>query len=278
MHHSDIFPNWKHLNGKETDMTSFSSFISLSFTARRVKSDHHSSLERKRSFTLIELLVVIAIIAILAGMLLPALNRAKQSAVKTQCLNLKKQAMLALRMYSDDNREMMLVPYLGNAKCFMGITAQPNSSYVHFLQTLNYVNSPKTFCCPLVESVYLTGNDIYYYGVFGLRYGLVPRSVHETYGAMYSMNQVRKPSNLMLNVDTYQSKTQGDHKSSYMWPWGKDNTNHILAFGHLKEASIGYGDAHAVMASRDTIIKLQDSESDSLQYKTIATEIPAIPR
>ena len=61
-------------------------------------------------------------------------------------------------------------------------------------------------------------------------------------------------------------------------PGLRNVTNHILAFGHLKEASIGYGDAHAIMASRDTIIKLQDSESDSLQYKTIATEIPAIPR
>ncbi len=241
---------------------------------------HLSYLKRETAcrFTLIELLVVIAIIAILAGMLLPALNRAKQSAVKTQCLNLKKQAMLALRMYSDDNREMMLVPYLGGAKTNMGITAQPNSSYVHFLQTHGYVKGPKGFCCPLVESVYLTGNDIYYYGVFGLRQGLVPRSVHDSYGAMYSMNQVRKPSNLMLNVDTYMAKTQLDHKGSYMWAWGKDNVNHILAFGHLKEASIGYGDAHAIMASRDTIIKLQDSESDSLQYKTIATEIPAIPR
>ena len=259
-------------------MTSFSSFIPMSFTARKTKEDHHSSLERKRSFTLIELLVVIAIIAILAGMLLPALNRAKQSALKTQCLNLKKQAMLALRMYSDDNKEMMLVPYLGGAKTNMGITAQPNSSYVHFLQTHGYVKGPKGFCCPLVESVYLTGNDIYYYGVFGLRQGLIPRSVHDSYGAMYSMNQVRKPSNLMLNVDTYMAKNQLDHKGSYIWSWGKDNVNHILAFGHLKEASIGYGDAHAIMASRDTIIRLQDSESDSLQYKTIATEIPAIPR
>ena len=70
--------------------------------------------KRVEGFSLIELLVVIAIVAILAGMLLPALSKAKAKAQTIACLNNQKQIAYAWSMYTEDNHEVMPLTLLGN--------------------------------------------------------------------------------------------------------------------------------------------------------------------
>ena len=179
-----------------------------------------------RKFTLIELLVVIAIIAILAGMLLPALNAARKKARETQCLANKKTIGLCFANYMNDYNEYlipanMLRPPQFASSLQKGIWASnpmpwSETAYLFAMTEkfatasngTSYEQYGKIFSCPLLTEAQLNQykatsssySKMYTYGVCAY----VTGSIYEsgTYKIPHKIHEIKKPGEKLLIVES----------------------------------------------------------------------------
>lgn len=210
-------------------------------------------------FTLVELLVVIAIIAILAGLILAALSRAKNSASKTTDINNLHQIMIALHAYANDNNDTLTQPNWDNGgfKSTGATTTVPGWLYTPDLVTSGPSRfKPETgllWSALHDRKLYLCPMDRPEMPVYSAHYGRVVQRAQQV--SSYAMNGAVVGFNRMLKVPVKLSSLQPDdcafwetdEKEPYYFNDGANNPSEGVSARHLQGAiqaafggSVGY--------------------------------------
>ena len=221
---------------------------------------------KSRSFTLIELLVVIAIIAILAAMLLPALNKARENARTIDCLSRVKQSMMIQKIYADENNDFLFI--------------QDSSSYDNsnrgtwneFFSKQYSSWNPIMGTCP--GKIPADGT----YDGFGI---VNPRNLYPRVNSNYAYydatnyrylflgtKQLKEPSSMAIMGDSYNASRKMQYHSAWV---DNASSNEKFHFRHNNRANLAFLDGHA--GTTDYLAAAQAFKSFLKQGKSAATSI-----
>ena len=243
------------------------------------------------NFTLIELLVVIAIIAILAGMLLPALNSAKEKAKAIACLNNMKQVGYAVTLYAGDNNDIVQMAlrsaakvntiYLSGALVMGWADWHPDNCKAGYLPSYKPLVCPSGSSDPLyppsaetydqavaVTTLYAVCYASGYYSTFKMinsqNTGSVVSTNASTTGYKLVLKTAKQPSSLPVF-----SEARNEAKRPYYY-FAQSGSN-LLDFRHSNQLNILWADGHVNANGLSSLRTLWKGASGcSVYYKNVA--------
>ena len=200
-------------------------------------------------FTLIELLVVIAIIAILAGMLLPALNQAREKAKSISCINNLKQNTLSMNIYANNYDD--LIPTFNRYSPGGGL------AWVDTLIDSGEMKPSNTFVCPSSPSTTYTLGSQKIYGTWASEADLGSATKRKSnYYSFIVLKKVKNPSSFIALADSYRPSFK-DQCYIMRYETGTDRGPQAK---HKNRMNIGYAAGNA-------------SPLLPIEYKTVINEM-----
>lgn len=206
-------------------------------------------MKKLNNFTLVELLIVIAIIAILAALLLPALNKARIKAQALKCLSNMKTCGAVTIMYADSNKGDIIAYWERT------VNGANVGSWVDWMQVsgdiadgAKYVSCPTFLPKAAQYGVFATVKNYEVYGMGHYVFYPVDKMLNTSVGARHSINikRLRGASLFPLQFDSVRTDTLGGIQSCIV----AGNTAYNINIRHNNKANVSFADGHAAAISK----------------------------